>query len=375
MIHNNFLNRFKNIGFFHKPGLTVGFVVVLSMWLGASAMSSLESYVSEGTESWYAYSERDAKAREKALKEAARQREKDLRAAAKAREKAQKAAAKAREKAQKAAAKAREKAQEAAAKAHEKAQKEAARQREEIYRTRKKFLQKRDRLRDAVPSGIGIFTQPLEVAVDKFDRVVVYDCIDVIYQQGASPGKVEIISDNNDDTAVMVSVVDGELKVTDRGTGRNNLQKIIVKITSAALSEVRLYGVSTFTTNGSLKVSDTLFVETNDASRANFGEITGKALDFRSDGASDIYVLAADVESVKLLADASSNMRIKVVNAASVRACAEAAANIILGGRCDSLSVEEDSNGIVRTKGLIIQGCSFPLKDMPKDNLVAPTAL
>lgn len=330
-MNNNFFRRFKNIGFFKKPGLTVGLVVILSMWVGASAMSSLESYGSEAAENWNAGLYDDAKEREKALKEAARQREKALKEAAHQRDKALKEAARAR--------------------------------------------QQGDRLEINVPNATGLLRHPQEVYVDKFDKIVVYDCINVVYHQGEYTGKVEIMADTDDEIAVMVSVRDGELKLADRGTNKDTRQKITVNITSPLLSELRLYRASSFTTNGSLKITDTLLVETNEASKANFGEITGTAIDFKSNGASEIYVLAADVENVKLYAEAASTMRVKVVNAANIIADASSAATITLGGRCDQLSVGEHSSGTVNTKGLIVQTASSPSRNVSEDKMVAPTIL
>ncbi|MBD5355842.1 MAG: hypothetical protein HDR88_02405 [Bacteroides sp.] len=251
------------------------------------------------------------------------------------------------------------------AKSHEKILKKSQQIREKAVKQRQVRYRSRNGINDVL---VNLNLIPKTVYTGNVERITASENAVIVYQQGEA-GKVEILSDNTPHADMDISVENGMLYVSTHEINNNSQHKVVVRVTSPSLSEVTLGGASSFSVNGAISIPDILLVNTSGASEINFGEIRGNILDIRSEEASSVYVLTAELETLKASATSASIMRLKGLNVENIIADASSAAEIILGGRCDALSVEEEFADMVNSKGLIVQSV-YSSKDKPTERVV-----
>ena len=204
--------------------------------------------------------------------------------------------------------------------------------------------------------------------VKNFDRIEISDLLSVEYRQGKFPGYVELETLPGYIDNFEVKVIDGTLKLGCHVNNGPRELKFIVKVTAPQLKEVRLDGgVTSFKVEGPLSFGDEFLLRADGVNSVSFGEVTGKKLTINTEGVTTIYMLAAELQELNILAAGVSDMRLKGLNVDNIDAKAESVSSIVLGGRCRSITKEADIPSKIDTKGLIVE------KSSPKADTATPS--
>lgn len=217
-------------------------------------------------------------------------------------------------------------------------------------------------------SGNGSSLSCKKVKVGNFDKIEIDGLVAVEYRQGNFPGYIELetlpeFMDNFD-----AKVKDGKLELgCNVNTNKSNL-KFVAKITAPQLKEVDMEGVTSFKVDGPLSFGEEFLLKTEGVNTVSFGEVTGGVMKITTRGVATIYMISAELQSLNIISDGVSDMRLKGLNVDHINAIVHSASNIVLGGRCRSLSKTENKAGKIDTKGLIVESASRQSAPQPSSS-------
>jgi len=193
-----------------------------------------------------------------------------------------------------------------------------------------------------------------------FSEIYISAAFEVELVQAPYPGYIEIMT--SDDTAPNVNLSNNNGKLHIKCKDYEKPMPGKIRITSGAIKVIHVASAAKITVNGKYNISDTLLVNANTAGEISFGEISGNNLQINASTASKIFALVVDVDKVSINASTAADVKLRGMSVGSVTANANTAAGIVLAGRCNSSTVNSNTGGDIKTRGLILE--KLPIKRM-----------
>lgn len=193
-----------------------------------------------------------------------------------------------------------------------------------------------------------------------FNSVNVSTAIQVLITQGNATGDVLVTTTDDLLQFLKIENENGILNIRyEEKSGSEHFGITTVKITMPDIKSIVASTAAVVKTEGVFNLKSDIMVDASTAAQVSFGELTGKTMTIDASSASQVYALVLDMENLAVNAFSATQVRLRGLNVDNVLAYAYSKAKVTLSGRCNTVLIEENSLGDVKTQGLIRE--SMPL--------------